>query len=213
MKKLFLAFLIIPLFSLNAQKIGQLAPDTSRINFPPNALGINVIFGEGGFGLGGFYKNHLGHNLNGFIDFSFSESKDEREFDYVDYYGNVYTFNKKNRVFMLPINLGLQYRLFSEELTDNMRPFISVALGPTIVITDPYEKEFFDAIKYATMKLAAGGYAAVGANFGVSKSTLLGLTIKYSFTHFFDEGVENLIDRYRKDIGTLSISLDIGWQF
>lgn len=213
MKKLFLAFLFIPLFSLNAQKIGQLAPDTSRVAFPPHALGVNVIFSEGGFGIGGFLRNRIGRNLTGFIDFSFSESKDEREFDYVDYYGNVYTYNKKNRIFMLPINLGMQYRLFSEALTDNMRPFISAAIGPTIVIINPYEKEFFEAIKYSTMKWAVGGYTAIGANFGVSKSTLLGLTIKYSFTHFFDEGVENLYGRYRKDIGTLSISLDIGWQF
>jgi hypothetical protein len=213
MKKIFLAFLLIPLFSLNAQKIGQLAPDTSRVIFPSQALGVNVIFSEGGFGLGGFYKHHLSDNLTGFIDFSISESKDEREFDYVDYYGNVYTYNKENRVFMFPLNFGLQYRLFSDVLTDNMRPFISLALGPTIVVTDPYEDEFFDALGKAKMKWAAGGYAAIGANFGVSKTTLMGITIKYSFAHLFDEGVENLIDRFRKNIGTLSISLDIGWQY
>ena len=213
MKKLFLLFLLIPLFSVNAQKIGRLAPDTNRVVFPPNAWGVNVMFGEGGLGLGTFFRKQLSNNLSGFIDISFSESKDEREFEYVDYYGVVYTYNKKNRVFMIPLNLGLQYRLFSESLTDNMRPFISVAVGPSMVLTNPYEKEFFDAMGYCQLKWAVGGYVALGTNFGSSKSSLFGFTLKYSFAHFFDNGVENIINKYRKNIGTLSLSLDIGLQY
>ncbi len=213
MKKLFLLFLIFPLLPLNAQKIGKLAPDTSRVVFPPNAWEVNVMFSEGGFGLGTLLRKNLSDNLSGFIDFSIGESKDDREFEYIDYYGNVYTFNKKNRVFMFPLNFGLQYRIFSDALTDNMRPFISVALGPSFAMTDPYEREFFEALKYAQMKVAFGGYVALGANFGMSRESLLGFTIKYSFAHFFDKGVENIYDRFRKDIGSLSISLDIGLQY
>jgi len=213
MKKIFILFLVIPFFSLNAQKIGKLAPDTSRVVFPPNQWGVNLMFGEGGFGVGTFYKKELSKTLFGFIDFSISESKDEREFEYVDYFGTVYTYNKKNRVFVLPVNFGLQYRMFSNSLTDNFRPFISGALGPTFVVTNPYDKEFFEALGYSQMRLALGGYAAIGANFGVSKSSLLGITIKYSFAHLFDGGVENLFDRFRTDLNTLSISFDIGMQF
>lgn len=213
MKKLFLLFMLIPLIFLKAQKLGELAPDTNRIQFPTNSWGVNLMFGEGGFGLGSFLKKELSKNFYGFIDFSISESKDEKEFDYVDYYGVVYTFNKKNRVFVIPVNLGVQYRIFSDALTDNMRPFIGIAAGPTFVITNPYEKEFFDALGYSTMKLAVGGYIAFGAYFGTSKTSLLGLTIKYSFAHMFDNGVENLFGRYRNNIGSLSISLDIGLQY
>jgi hypothetical protein len=205
--------LLIPLISIKAQKIGELAPDTSRIHFPPNSWGVNVMFGEGGFGLGSFLRKELSKNLSGFVEFTISESKDDREFDYVDYYGVVYTRNKKNRVFAIPVNLGLQYRLFSDDLTDNMRPFISVAAGPTFVITNPYEKEFFEALGFSTMKLALGGSVAFGANFGVSKSSLLGITIKYSFAHLFDEGVENLVGVFRNNLSTLSISLDLGLQY
>ncbi|MBA4318369.1 MAG: hypothetical protein C0412_08205 [Flavobacterium sp.] len=213
MKKLFLLFLLIPLISLNAQKIGELAPDTNRIDFPSNSWGVNLAFGEGGFGLGSFWKKELSKNLYGFIDFSISESKDDKEFDYVDYYGMVFTRNKKNRVFALPINLGIQFRLFPEGLTDNLRPYLSFAVGPTFVVTNPYEKEFFEAIGYSTMKVALGGYAAFGANFGISKTTLIGITIKYSYAHLFSEGVENLYGRFRNDLGALSISLDIGLQY
>jgi len=213
MKKIFLLFLFIPFFSLNAQKIGKLAPDTNRVVFPSHAWGFNVMFSEGGFGLGTFIRKELSNDLFGFIDFSISESKDDREFEYVDYYGNVYSFNKKNRVFVFPLNFGLQLRLFSDALTDNMRPFISFAVGPTIVVTNPYDKEYFDAWGYAQMKVAAGGYAAIGTNFGTSKSMLFGFTIKYSYAHLFDDGVENIYEKYRTNLGSLSISFDIGFQY
>ncbi len=213
MKKIFILFLLIPLFQINAQKIGKLAPDTSRIVFPPSAWGVNLMFGEGGFGIGTFYKTRLTENLTGFIDFSISESKDEKEFEYIDYWGAVYVHNKKNRVFMLPVNLGIQYRMFSNSLTDNFRPYISIAAGPTMVITNPYEKEFFEALGYSQLRMAVGGYAAIGTNFGISRSSLLGITIKYSYAHLFDDGVENIFGRFRKNIGTLSISFDLGLQF
>lgn len=213
MKKLFLLILLIPLISLKAQKIGELAPDTNRIEFPPNTWGVNLMFGEGGFGLGSFLRRELSSDLFGFIDFSISETKDEREFDYVDYYGNVFTINKKNRVFLIPVSMGLQFRLFKDALTDNMRPFISFAVGPSFVISNPYEKEFFEALGYSTLKMAAGGSVAFGANFGISQSSLLGLTIKYSYTHIFNGGVEGLLGKYRENIGSFSVSLDLGLQY
>jgi hypothetical protein len=191
MKKIFLLFLLIPFISLKAQKIGELAPDTNRIEFPPNSWGVNLMFGEGGFAFG----------------------KDDREFDYVDYYGVVYTKNKQNRVYLIPLNVGMQYRLFNDALTDNMRPFVSFSAGPTFVVTNPYEREFFEAIGYSTMKLAVGGSVAIGANFGISKSSLLGLTIKYSYTHIFNGGIESLKNSFRSDLGSLFISLDIGLQY
>jgi len=213
MKKIFLLFLIIPFIGLNAQKIGKMATDTSRIIFPGNSWGANLIFSEGGFGFGTFLRTEIGKNLTGFVDFSVSEAKDEREFEYIDYYGNTYTFNKKNRVYLFPLNFGLQYRMFSNALTDNMRPYISIGIGPTFVATDPYSVEFFDAIKYAKLKVAAGAYICIGTNFGTDKSSLLGVNIKYSFVQFFDDGVENLINKYLKSINTLSVSLDIGIQY
>ncbi|MBI2419858.1 MAG: hypothetical protein HYV28_18490, partial [Ignavibacteriales bacterium] len=129
-----------------SQQIGEFAPEKEPVQFPPNAAGADLIFSEGGFGLGGFYRRTLNKEITVFSDISFSETKDEKEVEYYDYYtGQSIVYGKKNRIFILPLYAGVQYRLFSDDLTDNLRPYINCAAGPTMVITTPYDKEFFSS--------------------------------------------------------------------
>lgn len=187
-----------------------MAPPKEPIKFPSNKLGLDILFSDSGFGFGGFYRKSFSRLVTGFLDISFSESKDEREIEYYDYYGQKYTVGKVNRVFIAPVNAGVQYRLFADNLTDNLRPYVAAGVGPTLVLTTPYDREFFDAFGKAKFKLAVGGYVGFGANFGLSKKSLMGLNIRYYLIHLFDEGVENLQGRYRDQLGHIFITLNIG---
>ena len=214
MKKLLLAAIIlIPMLNVNAQEIGELAPDKKPEAFPNNALGLDIMFSEGGFGLGGFYRRQLSQKVTVFSDISLSEAKDEREFEYVDYFGNSYTVGKKNRVFLIPVNFGAQYRLFEDVIYDNLRPDINAGVGPTMVVTTPYNKEFFNAFGYAQMKVAAGGYFGLGANFGLDKSSLVGINVRYYIIRFFDNGVESLEGRYKKTLGGFFLTINLGMMY
>jgi len=214
MKKFLLAvILVIPFLNVNAQGIGKLAPPKPPEIFPDNALGIDLIFSEGGFGLGGFYRKQLDQTLTGFIDFSISEAKDPQEFTYVDYFGNTYTAGKINRAFLVPINLGLQYRLFENVIYDNLRPYINFGVGPAFVITDPYSMEYFSALRSATTYCTAGGYIGFGANFGLDKKNLVGLNLRYYVIHMFNNGIQILQDRYEKNLGGFFITLNIGTMY
>lgn len=206
-------FVIIPLSSISSQGIGELALEKKPEVFPNNAWGADIMFGEGGFGLGTFYRKQFSTKWTVFADLSFSETKDTREFEYVDYFGTTFTYGKKNRVFSVPLNFGLQYRLFENVIYDNLRPYINFGIGPTLVLTTPYEKEFFNAFGDTQTKTALGGYVGFGANFGLDKSSLIGLNFRYYYTHFFDEGVESLFDRYKKNIGTFFVTLNIGLMY
>ena len=210
MKVLMILLLIVPFGISNAQKIGELAPVRPPEIFPNNTWGVDIMFGEGGFGLGTFYRRSLATDLTGFIDFSISETKDEREVQYIDYFGNTFTPDKVNRSFQLPINFGLQYRLFSESLTENLRPYLTFGVGPTLIITTPYNKEFFNAFGYAQTKYAIGGYIGFGANMGMSKSNLVGLNVRYYYTYVFGEGIENLTNNFRKKFGQFALTLTVG---
>ncbi len=205
--------IIIPFASINSQGIGELAPEKPLEVFPDNTWGMDIMFGEAGFGLGGFYRKQLSMKWTVFADLSISEAKDDREFEYYDIFGQSFIIGKKNRVFAIPINLGLQYRLFENVIYDNLRPYINFGVGPTFVLTTPYEEEFFSAFSYAQTKTALGGYLGFGANFGLDKSSLIGLNFRYYYTHFFDEGVESLYGRYRKDIGSFFVTLNIGLMY
>jgi hypothetical protein len=204
------AFLILPFTLVSGQKIGEFAPEKPPEVFPNNSWGMDIMFGEGGFGLGTFYRYQFDRSLTGFVDFSISESKDDREVEFIDIFGNSRTPFKKNRVFLLPVNFGVQYRLFANSITDNLRPYINLGAGPTLAVTTPYSKEFFDAFGDAKTKLAVGGYVGLGANFGLSKSSLFGLNVRYYLVNMLGEGVENLEGKLRKTFGHFYLTLNLG---
>lgn len=206
----FLLLMLIPAGLINAQRIGEIAPEKAPEIFPSNSWGADIMFGEGGFGLGTFLRKSFSQEITGFVDLSFSESKDEREIEYIDYFGNTYTFNKKNSVYLVPINFGIQYRLFSETLTDNLRPYINAGIGPTIIVVTPYELDFFSSFGKAQARYAAGGYIGLGANFGLSKSNLAGINIRYYYTHILGDGVEILYNRTRNNFGSFYLTLNLG---
>ena len=210
MKVLMIFLLLLPFGFASAQKIGELAPEKPPEIFPPNSWGVDLMFGEGGFGLGTFLRKSYSQDLTGFVDFSISELKDAREIQYIDYFGNTYTPDKVNRAFLFPLNAGAQFRLFSETLTDNLRPYISIGVGPTLILTTPYDQEFFSSFKHARAHYAAAGYVGLGANFGISKTNLIGINVRYLYAHVFGEGIENLTNQFRNDIGQLYITLNLG---
>jgi len=211
MKKYFLyLFLFIPFTFLSSQSIGKLADDPEPIEFPENAYGLDLLFSEGGFGLGGFYRSSLSNTLTFFTDFSISEAKDENEFEYVDYWGQTYTVGKKNRIYLVPLFAGLQYRLFANNLGDNFRPYINIAAGPSMAVTTPYDHEFFNSLKYAQAYYTAGGYIGIGANFGLDPKHLAGINIRYYVIQFFNQGIESLEGKPKKSFGGFYITLNIG---
>ncbi len=214
MKKLFLLLIIIPFLSVFSQKIGQLGEEKPNINFPDNALGIDLMIGEGGFGLGGFYRHNYTNTLTVFSDFSIYESKHEREIERYDIFGYpLPIYGKKNRLFLFPLNIGIQYRLFYESLTDNLRPYISIAVGPTMFVTSPAEKEFFKSLGYAQAKYGIGGYIGFGANFGTNTNNLTGINIRYYLHQLFDEGIEQYYGKFKKSIQQVSLTINIGLMY
>lgn len=219
MKKLkyILIFTLLIGFSF-AQRIGELAPDKPPMKFPPNAWGVDLMFSEGGFGLGTFFRKSFDHKLTGFVDFSISESKEDREIEYVDFFGNRIVRNKKNRALLMPLNFGVQYRLFTESLTDNFRPYLTGAVGPSMVLESPFLKngkqiDFFEAFKYARMKYTVGGYVGIGSDIGISPSHLLSLSLRYYIVHLMGEGIESLDGKFRKNLSSVYISISIGMRY
>lgn len=212
MNKIVLAFaiILIPFFFSNAQQVGEIAPEKPGIVFPNNTWGVDFMFSEGGFGLGTFYRYNLTNTLSVFTDFSISEAKDKREVEYVDYFGQVYVPEKKNRVFLLPLNFGIHQRLFEKSITDNLRPYINAGAGPAMVLTTPYDREFFSSFGKAHARYTLGGYVGLGANFGLDKSNLVGINLRYYVIHFFDEGVESLQNHFQKDLGGFYLTINLG---
>ncbi len=211
MKKLIYILFIIPLVLINGQKIGKLANEKPHLNFPDNSIGFDIMIGEGGFGVGGFYRYELSNEITGFMDFSIYESKSEREIQRYNYWGYPLPIQgKKNRVFLLPLNFGIMYRLFYDDLTDNLRPFLNAGVGPTMIITTPAQEEFFNSFGKAKAHLGLGGYVGIGTNIGNNPNNLTGVSLRYYITQVLNGGIEQFEGDFKKSLQQVTLTINIG---
>jgi hypothetical protein len=180
-----------------------------------HAWGIDVMLSGNGFGLGGFYRQEYSRDLFGTASFSISDSKDDNEVEYVDYFGQTYVPNKLNRFLMMPLYFGVQYRLFADDITDTFRPYVNAGAGPTLILSSPYDREYFNALHYARAHYTAGGYVGFGAYFGSDKGSLMGVNFRYYYIPV-PGGLDSMIDptsntiTKKSDFGGFFITINIG---
>jgi hypothetical protein len=171
--------------------------------------GINVLVAPSGFGLGTFIKHDYTNEISGFIDFSISDVKDDNEVEYYDIYGNSFTPGKVNRFLMMPLYVGIQKRMFKDEILDNFRPCITAAMGPTMIYVFPYDMEYFSAIGKGRLKYTLGGYIGLGAFFGSERSSIVGLNLRYYFVPY-PAGLESMQSVMKKEFGGFFVTLSFG---
>jgi hypothetical protein len=174
-----------------------------------NAMGVDILISSGGLGLGTFYRHEYSDVFSSFLDFSISEAKDDDERDYIDYYGNRITYGKVNRFMILPLFVGLQKRLFKDDILDNFRPYVCAAAGPTMIYVFPNNEEFFTAIGHGRPRYTLGGYLGFGAYFGTERSTMFGLNIRYYILPY-PTGIESLQGTTKTQFGGFFITLNFG---
>ena len=196
-----------------------------------NAWGMDILISNDGFGMGVFYRREFSPDLFGFVSFSVSESKDGRELERYDPYTQVsFVPGKLNRFLVLPLMVGVQRRLFREDITDNFRPYLNAGIGPTMVYAAPFTEitqtptglavrnvEFFKSLGKGRPYYTASAFIGAGANFGTDRRNLFGLNFRYYFTYLFGEGLPSLYDERngeiaarKKDFGGFFITLNMG---
>jgi hypothetical protein len=170
---------------------------------PQNKWALNLVFSDNGYGLGGTYFVPFNKDLSAFGSIFFSSAKDDREFEYTDIYGNTYVPGKINRLFMIPINFGLQYRMFREDVSDNLRPFVNAGFTPTSVIYTPYSKALIPSFGYARAKYTVGGFIGAGMDYVMSRTSAASVNVRYYYINLFGNGIESLQDKPKNFFGGL----------
>ena len=226
MKRIFFVSLIAVSF-LSAQ---QFETDSTIVFANPNkdivtpsktemnhAWGVDILLSNNGFGLAGFYRYKYDRDLFGNITLGIADSKDNNEVEYIDYFGQSYVPGKINRFLILPLMVGVQYRLFADDITDSFRPYVNAGIGPTLILSAPYDREWFSSWKYAQAHYTAGGFIGLGAFFGSDMGSLAGVNIRYYFLPYTG-GVVSLRDatgviRKKTDFGGFFITINLGSAF
>ena len=203
--KSYITFIVLLTLSISVQSLN--AQDST---IRKHAWGVDILLSTNGIGLGTFYRHEYSDNLSGFMEFSISEAADENEVVYFDYYtSQTYTPGKVNRFLVLPLYIGVQQRLFKDDIVDNFRPYITAAAGPTMIYVFPYDMEYFQALGKGRPKYTLGGYIGGGVYFGSERSTLLGLNIRYYIVPV-SGGIRSMTNTIKKQFGGFYISLSFG---
>ena len=221
-----------------AQEVNA-SPDGENGNPYGSGVGLAIALTNSGFGLGAYLNRAVRTNSSLVAEMQIGAGKDEREVKFFGYFGNSYIPDKANYFLMLPLQFGLQHRLFAGEIEDNFRPYVQLMAGPTLGWEYPYFRDCNDDGVYSpTVECAsgarertydafgalfrgnpifgAGGTLAVGAHFGFSTKMTQGVRLGYVFNYFFDE--IQLLERDVRDgaqqfFGSPTISLTFGRLF
>jgi hypothetical protein len=145
-----------------------------------HSWGGDLMIGTDGFGLGFFYGYTFDDLVTVFADLSLSEAKDGNQRDYYDPYFGQVSPNKTHYIFRVPLFLGLQYRLFKDDIVENFRPYLSAGAGPVLLYVTPVSGDVFSSFfGGGTSKYTYGGFVGAGARFGFDRSSIFGLDIRY----------------------------------
>ena len=162
-----------------------------------HALGAEVVLTNSGFGLGGFVSSVLSGDYSLLIEASLGSVKDEREVAFFDRFGQRDVPNKANFLLELPIQVGLQKRLFKSQIEDNFRPFIHLSIGPVLGWKYPYfddenkngafdsDERTFDVLSglpNGSIEPGLGAGFFLGAHFGQPGGEHRGVRLGYRLT-------------------------------
>lgn len=183
--------------------------DTRKSN---SSLGVDLLFSGNGFGAGFFWQRSFGDDFVGFMHLGISGARNSSEFEnaYDPISGQFYVPGKVNRLYMLPLTIGTNVKVFQNSLNENMRPYISAGFGPTFIFATPYEREFFNSLGYATSYTRVGGFVGIGTYVGTPLKSTLAINIRYYYIPFGGDGLESVRNSPIKDFGGLFLSLSIG---
>jgi hypothetical protein len=193
--------------------IKDVAPDTAE---KTNALGLDIMLGNNGFGMGFFYKQSITGALSWTFSLSGSEAKapNEVEIEGYDIYGNLYKYvpGKINQLFVFPAMFGLQYRLFKDDLTGSFRPYVCGAIGPNVIFAAPYDQPVGWSLSHGRGYFGGGGYIGLGAYFGLTPGSIMGISFRY-YVLPMSHGIESLQDEPMANFNSFFLTFNIGTQY
>ena len=156
-----------------------------------NYFGFDIHVTENGFGLGGQYRTDDLLSLTTYFTFSINESKDDKEVEYIDYWGQSFVPGKINRFLVLPLFANVEQRLFRGKIANNLRPFVTAGFGPVLVYSSPYDVEIFSSLKKGKSHYVFGSIFGGGVNFGNEETGFTGFNVKYSIINL-KEGIPSI---------------------
>ena len=178
---------------------------------PRNQWGINFAYTEKGFGFSSTYYAPISKTTDLYANLLVSGVSDDREFEEFDIFGNSFIKNKQNRVFMIPLSLGIRHAIFQDDLEGSLKPVVSLGVAPTLVLTNPYDRGYFEAFGYFQPSFAFGGYGGIGIEFAQGNDMAFSFNANYYYLPVIGREVNSLENTPIKDLGGLQFTIGVNF--
>lgn len=175
-----------------------------------NYIGPSMLFSDHGFGMGMYYSYAFTRDFAIDGQFFISGAHNSDEFEIWDW--NYYDYrvpNKVNRIYMMPVTLGLKYRLFSNIIPDNLRPYLIAGGGMSVIMATPYRLEFFTAFGEAQTFIKPTLFAGLGLDV-MSGRNAINFNMKYYHIPFGAEGLESIKNKPITNFGGIFLEISFG---
>ncbi len=204
-------FIVILLlfFSFYSLSVAQQNKTVYKKKEVRDSWSVGVLYSENGFGLYGTYFKDIGKTTDLFFKLSFSGVTDDREIEYYDIYGNTFVRDKENRLFKIPLSIGIQKYVFADDLEGNFRPIVNAGIAPALIVSNPYEKGFFTAIPYSKAAFAIGPFIGAGLVFQEAKNLGMAITFNYYYQPVIVNEVMSLKDKPIKNVGGIELNFSV----
>lgn len=192
-----------------------------KTNSKPTSYGLDINLSDSGFGVGFFWqKQVLSGDMILFSNLLISGARNSDEFDEYNQFTGIWQVrNKINRLYKFPLTFGLQYFIFKDALSESLQPFLTLGLGPTFVLSNPYTYDrvpngevmgWFKSFSYGELTTRFGGSFGIGAYFGNINNAILGVNIKYYYVPYGGDGIESVKGLPITNLGGVFLTLTVG---
>jgi hypothetical protein len=181
---LLLFFVYRPVAAQNYDLAEEETPyDTKR------QVGLGFAMAESGSSFGTFIGWPLIPDFHIGIGFDVFLLRDSKQVDFYDYYSNMYySINKQNNVYLFDLMMTVKKRMFRQDLSDDFRPFLSIAAGPIYGMNFPEASTNYSGYKKKDeYRWTFGGFIGAGIDFGVKSNHLVSLRAQYRIMPFSEK--------------------------
>lgn len=189
-----------------------------------SAIAAQFYMSDSGPGAGFFYSHYFSPSTTAFFNFIVGGARNSDEFEQLvanqeTGFWEYRVENKINRLFTVPITLGLQKFVFANTISESLRPYIMAGGGSSLIIAAPYvenrqlgaeKTDWFGAFGDADFYFRPTAFAGFGAYFGSAERSLIGVDIRYYYIPFGGDGLESIKEQPIDNFGGLYLSLSVG---
>lgn len=157
---------------------------SSRSKWVSRSFDMGVT--DRGFTAGATWKYGWNRDWRSPAQFAFLFFRESDNVPYRDPYTGYYYNNNRDskKILFLNLRTGIERRLWSESLAENLQPHLVLSLGPTLAINPVNEGKFFQRWKKTTFDATGHIFAGANVDFVYSKSAQFSVGVGYEVIYF-----------------------------